>query len=107
MRTAPNDGAVAQAKADQGKRHKRRALDSPQPASASSPKQLLADLDAARERCAANLQIMDWIVELRAKVWRAEEDLLHHDCGTTLRDLQTEWERFKLTVSLAKKARRS
>src|SRR6478672_3980719 len=71
----PRNGAVAESKADQGKRHQR-TLDSSPPAPASSPKQLVAELARARHhlerRAEANLIISEWRDELRRRIQRAD-----------------------------------
>ena len=105
----PRNGAVAEVKSDQGRRH-RQTLVSPSSDSASSLSLkeqacLLAGLDTARDRVAVDQQIADWCLELQARLQRAEEHLLHDDCRRHHRSLASEIERLKLCISLAKKAR--
>jgi hypothetical protein len=63
---------------------------------------LVAELDAARERCVVNQQIADWAIELRARLLRAEEHLLHDDCRRHHATLATEIERLRLCIRLAR-----
>src|SRR6476469_3306129 len=72
---------------------------------ANSKNQLLASLDDARKRCEANQQIAEWLIELQARVWRAEAHLLHDNCRAQHATLDREIERLRLCISLAKKAR--
>jgi hypothetical protein len=72
---------------------------------ATEQQNLLAQLNAARERCEVNRQIAEWCIELQARLWRAEAHLLHDDCRRHHADLAPEVERFKLCVQLAKKAK--
>ena len=57
-----------------------------------SPEQqkLLADWQAAKDRCEINRQLTDWIIDFTARRKRAEIAFLYHDCSVDHRDLQTE-----------------
>ena len=72
-----------------------------------SPEQqkLLANWQAAKERCEVNRQLTDWIIDFTARRKRAEVAFLYHDCSVDHRDLQAEWERFKLCIRLARERR--
>ena len=63
-----------------------------------SPEQqkLLANWQAAKDRCEVNRQLTDWIIDFTARRKRAEVAFLYHDCSVDHRALQAEWERFKL-----------
>ena len=72
-----------------------------------SPEQqkLFADWQAAKERCEINRVLTDWIIYFTARLKRAEIAFLYHDCSVDHRDLQAEWERFKLCIRLARERR--
>ena len=72
-----------------------------------SPEQqkLLANWQAAKDRCEINRQLTDWIIDFTARRKRAEVAFLYHDCSVDHRDLQAEWERFKLCIRLARERR--
>ena len=72
-----------------------------------SPEQrkLLADWQAAKDRCEINRQLTDWIIDFTARRKRAEIAFLYHDCSVDHRDHQAEWERFKLCIRLARERR--
>ena len=72
-----------------------------------SPEQqkLLAKWQAAKDRCEVNRQLTDWIIDFTARRKRAEVAFLYHDCSVDHRDLQAEWERFKLCMRLARERR--
>jgi hypothetical protein len=99
MQTTPKAGVVANV--PKGKAEDRPPLDTPSRSTAQPP-----ELDAARERLEADRQIADWCLELRSRLERAEAFLLHPDCRSHHATLASEIERFKLCISLAKKARR-
>ena len=69
------------------------------------PEHLVKELASARERCEENRQIAEWIIELQARLWRAEAHLLHDDCRRHHATLAAEVERLKLCILLARKAR--
>ena len=70
-----------------------------------SQQKLLANWQAAKERCEVNRQLTDWIIDFTARRKRAEVAFLYHDCSVDHRDLQAEWERFKLCIRLARERR--
>jgi hypothetical protein len=68
--------------------------------------QLVDALDEARTRCEINAQLAAWCVQLNGRLKRAQSAVLTYDEGVAdLRDLETEWQRFKLAVRLAKMTR--
>ena len=68
-------------------------------------RKLLADWQAAKERCEINQQLIDWIIDFTARRKRAEIAFLYHDCSVDHRGHQAEWERFKLCFRLARERR--
>jgi hypothetical protein len=65
---------------------------------------LLANWQEAKDRCEVNQQLTDWIIDFTARRKRAVA-FLYHDCSVDHRDLQAEWERFKLCIRLARERR--
>ena len=51
-----------------------------------SPEQrkLLADWQAAKDRCEINRQLTDWIIDFTARHKRAEIAFLYHDCSSII-----------------------
>lgn len=77
-----------------------------QPAEAKQ-QDVVAELDRARRRIDVDRQLAEWCIDLTARLKCAQGAVMDYHEGTaTVRDLQTEFERFKLAVWLAKKARR-
>ena len=71
----------------------------------SEQQKLLANWQAAKDCCEVNRQLIDWIIDFTARRKRAEIAFLYYDCSVDHRDLQTEWERFKLCIRLARERR--
>ena len=108
MHEQPRSGAVAVADDDEEIKSESGFVTSDhQQASSLTPeyRKLLANWQAAKERCEVNRQLTDWIIDFTARRKRAEVAFLYHDCSVDHRDLQAEWERFKLCIRLAKERR--
>jgi glycerol-3-phosphate dehydrogenase len=97
MHEQPRSGAVAVADDDEEIKSESGFLTSDrQQASSLTPehRKLLANWQAAKDRCEINRQLTDWIIAF-----------LYHDCSVDHRALQAEWERFKLCFRLARERR--
>ena len=66
---------------------------------------LLGKLDRARDRVDANRTIIGWIIDLTARLKRAQIDFLYRDCHADHHDLKAEVERLRLCIRLAKDGR--
>jgi hypothetical protein len=67
--------------------------------------QLLAEFGDAGDRCDANAQIAEWIIDYTARLKRRQIEFLYADCRVGACDLQAEFERLVLAIKLLKKLR--
>ena len=108
MHEQPRSGAVAVADDDEETKSESGFLTSErQQASSLTPehRKLLVNWQAETDGCEINRQLTDWIIDFTARRKRAEIAFLYHDCSVDYRDLQAEWERFKLCIRLARERR--
>ena len=63
-------------------------------------KKLLANWQAAKERCEVNRQLGEWLIDLRSRIADNERHFTLVDCSLTPDDLVREVERIRLALML-------
>ena len=66
---------------------------------------LLAKWQAAKDRCEVNAQLAAWIIDLTARLKRAEINFVYRDCSVRHDDFAIEIERLRLCIQLARNCR--
>jgi hypothetical protein len=100
MRTAPSNrgGCVGEIS---GK------TDNPSDTAAHRSAQPLSDdYRAARDRVAINARLCQWLLDLTGRIKQTQADLAYGDFSRDPRELQAEFERLKLAITLHKRGRR-
>src|SRR6476646_1296313 len=104
MHEQPRSGAVAVADDDEEIKSESGFLTSDrQQASSLTPEhtKLLANWQAAKDRCEINRQLGEWIIDLRSRIADREHVFMLRDCSVDPGDLVLEIERLRLAIMLA------